>query len=110
MFARRNRLSKQKDFDYIFKNGKTIKGGFFKIFFLKNSNKENRFSVIVNKKVSKNAITRNKLKRLIRKELETFSFSNNNNDIIFLIYPNILDKIEEIANETNKALRKINLY
>ena len=110
MFARSNRISKQKDFDYIFKNGKTIKGGFFKIFFIKNNLEKNRFSVIVSKKVSKNAITRNKLKRLIRKELENFSFNEDKIDLIFLIYPNILEKISEISNEINKALRKINLY
>lgn len=110
MFAVSNRLSKQKDFDYIFKNGKTIKGGFFKIFFLKNNLKENRFAIIINKKVSKNAVTRNKIKRLIRKNIEVFIFSEKKIDLIFLIYPNVLDEISGISNEINKALRKVNLY
>ncbi|MDA3839949.1 MAG: ribonuclease P protein component [Patescibacteria group bacterium] len=110
MFASKNRLSKQKDFDNIFKNGKTIKSGFFKIIFFENRFKINRYSIIVNKKVSKNAITRNKIKRIVRKQIKEYTFNNNNKDIVFIVYPNFLEKTKESTNEIKKALSKIDIY
>ncbi len=107
MFARKNRISKQKEFDNIFKNGKTIKSGFFKIIFLENTHKINRFSVVVNKKVSKNAILRNKIKRRIRKDLGEFEFNNKSFDILLIVFPSILDNLENIGDEIKKSLHKI---
>jgi len=107
MFAQKNRISKQREFENIFKNGKTIKGGFFKILFLENNKKANRFSVIVNKKVSKNAVVRNRIKRLIRKEIVKKNLTNKSLDIVFIIYPNINQKLTNISEDVQEALGKI---
>jgi len=110
MFATKNRLSKQKDFEKIFKNGKTINGGFFKIFYIKNSLNNNRFSIIVGKKISKIAVVRNHIKRLIRKEIEKYNFKSNNLDFIFIVFPIYKTKKFDIPNDIKTALAKIFIY
>jgi len=74
MLKKQNRLKNKKDFDEIFKRGKSFGS---KILFLKikdNKLNYNRFGFIVSQKVAKKAVVRNKIKRrlreIIRKENE----------------------------------------
>ncbi|MCD4694496.1 ribonuclease P protein component [bacterium] len=70
MFKKENRLTKKKDFDNIFKKGRSV---FNKVLGLKviiNDLDINRFGVIVSNKISKRAIERNKIKRRIREVLK----------------------------------------
>src|SRR3989344_6565158 len=64
----KSRLSKKRDFDTVFKEGKTIKGSFLFIKVVRNNHEISRFGFIVSSKVSKKAVTRNK----IRRELSDF--------------------------------------
>ena len=59
--------------------------------------------------MSKNAVTRNKIKRIFRKDIEKFDFINNI-DLILIVYPNSLENIDLIPNELQKTLRKVNIY
>ncbi|PLX20432.1 ribonuclease P protein component [Candidatus Parcubacteria bacterium] len=107
MFAQKNRISKQRDFDKIFKKGKTIKNGFFKIFILSNNLKYNRYSIIISKKVSKSAFIRNKIKRTIRKEILNFNLNNHGKDILINTYPTIHTDKDEIKREINNILKNV---
>jgi ribonuclease P protein component len=61
-----NRLTKKKDFDAIFKNGISVKKGFLVVKAVKTGLAVSRFGIVVSKKVSNKATTRNKIRRQLR--------------------------------------------
>jgi ribonuclease P protein component len=66
MLKKLNRITKDKEFDSIFKAGK---GAYSKVLGMKaisTENNESRFGILVSTKVSKKAVVRNRLKRQIR--------------------------------------------
>ena len=70
MLSKENRITKKKDFDKVFSQGKTVSSSFFFIryldteTFIKDGN--SRFAVIVPMAVSNKAVARNKIKRRLR--------------------------------------------
>ena len=58
-------VKKNKDFDYIIKNGQCRKNNEFVIYYIDNEKEYNRFGISVSKKIG-NAVTRNYYKRVIR--------------------------------------------
>jgi ribonuclease P protein component len=68
MLKRANRLAKSKDIQTAFARGRTFFNPFFTIRFLPIP-AEKRFTVVVSTKVYKRAVTRNRLKRLVREYL-----------------------------------------
>lgn len=66
MVIKLNKISRKKDFERIFKNGKSFKNGFFALRKIENNLEASRFAFIVSNKVSKRAVVRNKIRRRIR--------------------------------------------
>lgn len=66
MLSKINRLTKKKDFDLVFKRGKSDKSGFLAVRAMENNLSQSRFGFVVGKKVSKKATVRNKIKRRLR--------------------------------------------
>ncbi|MFA5877906.1 MAG: ribonuclease P protein component [Candidatus Staskawiczbacteria bacterium] len=66
MLPKTNRVTKQKDFDRIFKGGASFKEKFLILKVIPTKKETNRFAFIISKKVSKNATVRNKIKRQLR--------------------------------------------
>ena len=62
---KKNVLRKKKDFDIIYKNGKSIGDRFIVLFFRKNNLSENRTGFLASKKVG-NSVKRNRARRLMR--------------------------------------------
>jgi ribonuclease P protein component len=58
-------LQKNKDFQQVYKKGKSFANKYFVMYVLKNELEENRLGISVSKKVG-NSVQRNRLKRLIR--------------------------------------------
>ena len=69
MLPKKNRLTKKREFDLVFKKGKTFKNDFLTFKLLKNHFLEGRFGFIVGKNVSKKGTVRNKVKRQLRHAL-----------------------------------------
>ena len=65
MLKRENRLKKTKEIDLVFKKGRSEFCGFLGFKYKKNQEKQNRFAFIIGKKVSKLAVKRNRIKRII---------------------------------------------
>ena len=65
MLSKNYRMKKNSQFDYIFKNGKTLKLGKLLIFYSKSKSKTPKIGIVVSKKIGK-SVVRNHLKRLIR--------------------------------------------
>ena len=66
MFKKKSRLTKNKEFESVFKLGLSRNSNILRVSTLKNNLKINRYSVIVSNKVSKKAVDRNKVKRSLR--------------------------------------------
>lgn len=106
----KNRLSKKRDFDTVFKEGKAVKGSFLFIKIYENSKQLRRFGFVISSKVSKKAVIRNK----IRRELSDFVRLNMDKirsgyDIIVLIKNGSasIDKLREDFKDTLKRAKVI---
>jgi len=107
MLPKPNRLKKQKEFEYIFKNGKTIKGKYFFIRIVPSSQDYCRIGFIVSKKVAKSAVLRNKIKRRLRAAAREFRNILGSYDIIFIAYPNIKTaSYQEIKKDLESIIAK----
>lgn len=66
MLPKKNRLKKKKDFERVFKEGKGFKEDFLFLKLAKNNLNISRFGFAVGQKISKKAVLRNKIKRMLR--------------------------------------------
>ena len=108
MFAKKYRISKDSDFNKIFRNGKSFYGDFFMVKVLKNDLEFNRFAVVVSKKVSLKAVVRNKIKRKLREVLKkNVDLFPENCDVIVYANKSILNKsFDEIEEKMKTCFRK----
>jgi ribonuclease P protein component len=66
MLPKENRLKKEKEFEAVFKGGRTFRGKSVLLRYLINGTNETRIGFVVSKKISKLAVERNKAKRRMR--------------------------------------------
>jgi ribonuclease P protein component len=66
MLPKENRLKKEKEFEAVFKGGRTIKGKSVFLRYLINGTDKTKVGFVVSKKISKLAVIRNKAKRRMR--------------------------------------------
>jgi len=107
MFSKDQRITKNEDFQNIYKNGRYYFIDCFKIFILENSLKKTRFSVIASKKTLPLAIQRNSIKRKLRDFFhKNHAFLPKNTDILIII----LNKkaLSSTKEDFQKILLKIN--
>jgi len=91
MLARPQRLTKQKDFALVFKQGRSHYGKCLSVKSLANQLKLNRLAVVVSNRVSKKAVARNKLKRQIRQALNKLNKGLISGfDLIIIASPRLL--------------------
>ena len=110
MLSQQNRLKNKKDFDRVFKYGKSSKNDFLLLKFKNNNLEDSRFGIVVGKKVSKKAVVRNKIKRrlteIIKKKLDKIK---RGIDVVLITNPglekekfkNLEEKIENIFKKAN---------
>ena len=111
MLSRLNRLTRNKDFQRIYDQGQTYRSPYLTIKVLKNELLINRFGIVVNKKISKKAVTRNKIKRRIRHLFSKELFQlKPGYDIMVITYPKIRDQeYKTIKENLTEVLRKAKL-
>jgi ribonuclease P protein component len=66
MLEKKYRITKNTDFKRIYQKGKFFSNDYFLIKYHPNRFSETRFAFVINKKISKKAVVRNKIKRQIR--------------------------------------------
>jgi ribonuclease P protein component len=66
VLARKFRLTKEKDFERVFKKGRMFSGAFISVKVLANDTEILRFGFVVSLKVSKKAVERNKIRRRLQ--------------------------------------------
>ena len=71
VFAQKNRLRKNEEVLHTIKKGVNFKTSFFNVKFLK-TNEDFKITVVVSKKISKKAVERNRIKRILRASIQNF--------------------------------------
>jgi ribonuclease P protein component len=106
-----NRIKSKKDFAELKNRGVVYHSPFFGLVTLKKNNslEETKVGIIVSKKISKKAVDRNRIKRLL-----SISIKNNwdkfkpDNKVLFLAKRAILKKsLEEIDKEMKEIVKKL---
>jgi|WetSurMetagenome_2_1015567.scaffolds.fasta_scaffold1117986_1 ribonuclease P protein component len=106
--ARKNRIEAENDFEFIFKEGKTVKSSFFFIKYLNNSLGYLRCGLVVPIKISKKSVDRNRIRRILSEAIK--NFLNISIDAIITATPLILEKSsDEIKRQIDLAIKKIHV-
>ena len=111
MLKKENRISFKNNFDQVFKRGTSFYCKILGVKVCNNTLEYSRLGVIVSTKVSKKAVNRNQIKRIIR------DFFQNNleniekgRDVVIIALPDILNKEKsEIEKALFNAFKKTNL-
>ncbi|MDP2910404.1 MAG: ribonuclease P protein component [bacterium] len=110
MLNQKNRLTKKKDFDAVFKRGRGFKQGclYFKI--KENDLSFSRFGFIVSKKFSKKAVERNKIRRRLREIIKKKLLPvKEPKDIVIIVNPGAENDFEKLEQAINSLFKKANL-
>ena len=116
MLPKINRLAKKKDFDAIFKHGKSVYLPTFLLKYQPNQLRVSRLGVIVSNKVSKKATLRNSIKRKIREIMRLiWPQIRQGQDVVVLVSPRIIDNqgklpsYQVMTNTLKQALSRAKL-
>ncbi len=112
MLKKANRLTKTKDFDHVFQKGKSSYNKIIGIKVVKNDTENIRVGILVGLKVSKKAVTRNKIKRRIREVFRTnMEKIKPGWDILVITLPLARESgFKELEDSIVNHLRKLNIF
>lgn len=108
MLNKKNRLTKRKEFGYIYKKGKRVNSQYINLVYTSTKLQHARFGFVVSKKIGK-AYIRNKVKRrlseIIRLDIDNISCEYN---YVFVAKPGI-DSLsyQQLEQEVGKLLNKL---
>jgi len=108
MLAKKYKLSREKDIQYVLKKGKIYFSRFFNLKLAKNNMNKPRFCIIISTSISKKAVVRNRVKRQIRAIIyNNLPNIKENYDFIVLIKPiAVLATFEELQKTMTFLLKK----
>jgi ribonuclease P protein component len=111
MLPSKNRLKKKKDFANVLMRGKFFNDIFLSLKEIKNGLEQARIGFVVSKKVSKKAVIRNRVKRLLREAIrDDLNKIKSCSDIVFFTKKGIEKKnFWEIKEVVEKLLKKSNI-
>ncbi len=103
MFAKKNRLSKTRDVQAVFAGGRVFFNPYFSLKAKKNGVIP-RFTVVVSTKVSKKAVHRNRIKRVIREFLKLKTTLIFPADYVVIVKPAMTKLSEKLAIDSLENL------
>lgn len=112
MLKRKNRITLNKEFDHVFKNGKSFYNNIFGFKVVINDKKLFRFGILLGLKVSKKAVVRNRFKRQIRSIIQQkLPLLKQEYDFVIIVLPKVIDcSFDEIEQYISQGLNKLGLY
>ncbi|MFA7088025.1 MAG: ribonuclease P protein component [Patescibacteria group bacterium] len=112
MLKKINRINRDKEFDRVFKMGKSNYSKFLGVKMVKNELGTNRLGILVSTKVSKKAVIRNKIKRQIREIFyQETSKMLVGYDFVIVVFSEILEKnFEELSTILKKSFDGLGVY
>lgn len=105
---KKNRLSKKKDIDRVFKNGRTVKGSSLFIKLLDSPIGYFRFAFIIPSKYLPLAVDRNRARRILSEEVRrTLILSGKSHDVIVAVFKKVTrSELDSLAKELRELLLK----
>ena len=112
MLEKKNRLSKNKEFDKIWQKGYSGFDGLLGVKVISNTLNINRFGILVGLKVDKKAVGRNYLKRILRETIRSLSPSLKKGfDIVIISLPAARNKkITELKKSLEDNFKKVRIW
>lgn len=112
MLARQNRIVKQKDFEKIFKQGRSYYTKLLGVKMLANQLELNRFGIVISTKISKKATERNRLKRQIRQVARELDKKLKPGlDLVIITLPGFLNQeYTAIKGELEKVFKGLRIF
>ena len=109
MLPKINRVKKKKDFEEIFKKGKSFRSSFFILRVTKNDLGLNRFGFVVSQKISKRAVVRNKIRRRLAEAVKAETKSMKAGaDLVIIALPGIeKEDFSQIKETIHKITPKV---
>jgi ribonuclease P protein component len=99
-----NRFEKKRDFEEVMDKGILIQSPFFGLKIIKNGD-EKKFGFVISKKISKKAVVRNKIKRLLAEVVRKILIDSEwKGKAIFLVKKRAL---EADTNDLEKEIRRV---
>lgn len=111
MFSKEYRLRDTKEIAKVFKLGKYIHGSYTFIKYTPNKQKNVRVAITVSTKIFKQAVKRNKIKRLLREALKPHLPNLPNLDILIITKKELAinTPLAEIKKDTSSMLNKLTI-
>ncbi len=111
MLSRKHRLSKQKDFDRVYKSGKQCAAPHLILKGVRNDADFSRFAIIISKKIAKKAVDRNRVKRQISEIIrQRLAKIKTGFDLVIIVKKDVLDQSSDVlAKELDGLLGKAGL-
>ena len=111
MLPKENRLKLKKDFEIVFKKGKSFSQDILFLKVLENDSNIKRFGFIVSRKISKKAVIRNKVKRRLREAVGTrLKEARSGVDCVLVALPGIEKRVfVDIKKSVDKLFEKANI-
>lgn len=101
MLDKKQRLTKKKEFDIVFKGGRAVYGDTFGLKIIKNNLGFGRFGLIIGAKISKKAVERNKLRRRLREVIKkNLSGLKDGFDAVIIALPGATKKNQREVEQT----------
>ena len=101
MLVKKHKIAKKKDFENIFRKGRSFKEGFLILKVNSNPFPTSRFAFVVSQKVSKKAVVRNKIRRRLKELIRVkTSKIKKGKDFVFIALPG-LEKQKPLETEEN---------
>jgi len=112
MLEKKYRLTKKEDFDNVFKKGAWARGRLLSLRIKKTTNSLPRVGFVVGTRITKKAVTRNRLKRQLRVSFsEHIKKIKSGLDIVVVPEPEITKiGFQEIREEVERVLRKAHVF
>ena len=112
MLKKQNQLTKDKEFDNVFKNGKSSYDKVIGVKVIANNLNDSRVGILVSTKISKKAVERNRLKRQIREviKLDLEAIKPGYDFIVITLAPILGKTSQEITKSIHNHFKKLKLY
>lgn len=106
--SKKNRLKKKKDFERVFKEGETAKGSFLFARYFNNEQGFPRVAFVVSLKVSKKAVVRNRIRRILSEAAGAELKNIRPADIVIIADKKIINIPKaEVIRDLKEVLRRI---
>jgi len=79
----------------LFSRGKSVRGDGFKLVYMRSDRPDNRFAVVVSKKVHKSAVVRNRIRRRIFTIIDDIKLATPTSDVAVIVYDRQLESLDQ---------------